>query len=301
MFAAGADHSMVCLAPACGRFARAAPRGKPYYDLFVRRGAPGICKGRAAGSKHSMVCFGRRGGSRDGSRGRIQGAVGRHTDKRMALPPDWPLRSPWAELDAFLSKQPLTLRSSYDVHNVHGGGIGLWWSGCGGHIELAHENGAYLTRLPHELVRASRRRSSRRGSSPSRARRACRRRRAIRATWCACSRRCRCRCSRRRPHGRTAPASAAAARTTTRARTATRGRAPLSRCSARPPGGGRAPASMILIKCERAGTRYGCGLAARRFGGGPSPQAIHTMVWRSQGAPWICRRGAPRANHTMVR
>ena len=39
----------------------------------------------------------------------------------MALPPAlWP-RSPWAEIDAFLGTQPLTLLCTYHyVYNVHG-------------------------------------------------------------------------------------------------------------------------------------------------------------------------------------
>ena len=66
----------------------------------------------------------------------------------MALPPHaaaadaaalWP-RSQWAEIDAFLVRQPLTLRTSHhQVFDVHGGRIGMWWPGYGGHIEVAHE------------------------------------------------------------------------------------------------------------------------------------------------------------------
>ena len=106
----------------------------------------------------------------------------------MALPPAavWPLRSPWAELDAFLSTQPLTLRSTHrDVYTVHGGGIGLRWPGYGGHIELAHAHRAYLIRLPHELVRADRFPQAHFAPglfARTRARRACRRRRTIRTT-----------------------------------------------------------------------------------------------------------------------
>ena len=62
-------------------------------------------------------------------------------------------RSPWAEIDAFLSRQPLTLRTTHhDAFDLNGGRIGLWWHGYGGHIELAHEHGTYIARLPHELV-----------------------------------------------------------------------------------------------------------------------------------------------------
>ena len=64
----------------------------------------------------------------------------------------WP-RSPWAEIDAFLSRQPPSLRTThYDIFDPNGGRIGLWWTGYGGHIELAHEHGAYIVRLPHALV-----------------------------------------------------------------------------------------------------------------------------------------------------
>ena len=64
-------------------------------------------------------------------------------------------RSQWAEIDAFLSRQSLTLQSTYhDVYNVHGGRISLSWPGYGGHIEIAYEGGTYLVRLPHDLVRA---------------------------------------------------------------------------------------------------------------------------------------------------
>ena len=127
----------------------------------MRRRA-GIWQGPRRGADHTMVCC----GGCAAARGRVVSVVFKagwadptthQQHQHMALPAAvWP-RSPWAEIDAFLSTQPLTLWSTHhDVYDVHGGSIGLWWPGYGGHIELVHKHWAFLIRLPHELVRADR-------------------------------------------------------------------------------------------------------------------------------------------------